>query len=50
LYELKNKEIADRLSLSKRILEGYREKILEKMDVKNTAGIVVYVIKNKIYQ
>ena len=45
-----NKEIAQQLSLSKRTVEGYREKILEKMEVKNTAGIVVYAMKTKIYQ
>jgi DNA-binding NarL/FixJ family response regulator len=45
-----NKEIADQLNLSKRTVEGYREKIAEKMEVKNTAGIVVYAIKNKIYR
>ena len=45
-----NKEIADQLNLSKRTVEGYREKISEKMEVKNTAGIVVYAIKNKIYR
>ena len=44
-----NKEIAQHLALAKRTVEGYREKILEKMEVKNTAGIVVYAMKHKIY-
>ena len=44
-----NKEIAQKLDLSKRTVEGYREKILEKMEVKNTAGIVVYAMKHRIY-
>lgn len=48
--ELSNKEIGEKLQLSKRTVEGYREKILEKIDAKNTAGIVVYAIKNEIYQ
>lgn len=48
--EYSNKEIADKLILSKRTVEGYREKILEKIDAKNTAGIVVYAIKNNIYK
>ena len=48
--QLSNKEIAERLNLSIRTIEGYREKILEKMDVHNTAGIVVYAIKTSIYQ
>jgi two-component system response regulator NreC len=40
--ENSNKEIVDLLNLSKRTIEGYREKILEKIEAKNTAGIVVY--------
>lgn len=48
--EFQNKEIADRMGLSKRTVEGYREKILEKVHAKNTAGIVIYAIKNKIYE
>ena len=44
-----NKEIADRLSLSPRTIESHREKILEKMQVKNTAGIVIYAIRTRLY-
>ncbi len=45
-----NKEIAEKLNLSIRTIEGYRERIEEKMEVHNTAGIVVYAIKNGIYK
>lgn len=45
-----NKEIADALNLSTRTIEGYRERIQEKMQVQNTAGIVVFAIKNNIYK
>jgi DNA-binding NarL/FixJ family response regulator len=48
--EYSNKDIADHLHLSIRTIEGYREKILAKMNVKNTAGIVVYAIKHGIYK
>jgi DNA-binding NarL/FixJ family response regulator len=48
--ELSNKEIASQLDLSTRTIEGYRERILEKIDAKNTAGIVIYAIKNNIYK
>ncbi len=48
--EYANKEIAGKLFLSTRTIESYREKILEKMQVKNTAGIVVYAIKNGLYK
>jgi DNA-binding NarL/FixJ family response regulator len=44
--ELTNKEIADKLFLSIRTVEGYRLKIQEKMHVKNTVGLVIYAVKN----
>lgn len=48
--ELSNREIAMQLNLSVRTIEGYREKIQEKINARNAAGIVVYAIKNNIYQ
>jgi two-component system, NarL family, response regulator NreC len=44
--QLTAQEIADRVFLSRRTVEGYRVKILEKMNVKNAAGVVVYALKN----
>ena len=41
-------QMADKLFLSKRTVEGYRTKILEKMDVKNTAGVVIYALKHHL--
>jgi two-component system, NarL family, response regulator NreC len=41
-------QIAETIFLSKRTVEGYRTKILEKMDVKNSAGVVVYALKHHI--
>ncbi len=41
-------EIGGLLFLSKRTVEGYRTRILEKMDVKNTAGVVIYALKHNI--
>ncbi len=46
---LTNKEIANKLFLSVRTVEGLRMKILEKMNVRNTAGIIIYAIKNDLY-
>jgi DNA-binding NarL/FixJ family response regulator len=48
--EMSNKEMAYHLNLSIRTIEGYRDRILEKIGAKNAAGIVVYAIKNNIYQ
>ena len=47
--EMTNKEIADKLNLSIRTIEGYRDRILEKIGARNSAGIVVYAIRNNIY-
>lgn len=47
--EKASKDIAVALNLSIRTVEGYREKIQEKMQVKNTAGIVIYAIKKGLY-
>ena len=46
---LTSKQIGERIFLSVRTVEGLRMKILEKMDVKNTAGIIIYAIKNNLY-
>lgn len=47
--ELTNKEIADQLNLSMRTVEGYRLRILERIGVKNTVGLVIFAMKHKIY-
>lgn len=47
--EYTNKEIGEKLFISSRTVEGHRVKILEKMDVKNTVGLVVYAIKHDLY-
>lgn len=46
--ELTNKEIAEKLFLSPRTIDAYREKILEKTGARNTAGIVMYAVKNNL--
>jgi len=47
--EKTSEEIGKLLFLSKRTVEGCRLKILEKMNVKTTAGLVIYAIKNGLY-
>ncbi|MFY0644186.1 MAG: response regulator transcription factor [Bacteroidia bacterium] len=41
-----NKEIAQELNLSPNTINTYRTRILEKINVINTAGLVVYAIRN----
>jgi two-component system response regulator NreC len=45
-----NKEIATILSLSKRTVEGYREKIMGKVQARNSLEIMTYAIKNNLYK
>jgi DNA-binding NarL/FixJ family response regulator len=47
--QFSNKEIAARLYLGTRTIEGYRKKIQQKMKVKNTAGMAVFAVKNHIF-
>jgi DNA-binding NarL/FixJ family response regulator len=42
------KEIADKIFLSPRTIEGYRKSMLEKTGTKNTAGLVIFAIKNHL--
>jgi DNA-binding NarL/FixJ family response regulator len=46
---LTSKEIAEKIFLSVRTVEGLRMKIMEKMDAKNTAGIIIYAIRHHLY-
>ena len=47
--EFTTKEISEKLFVSTRTVDGYRIKILEKMNVKNSVGIVVYAIQHQLY-
>ena len=46
--EYSNKEIAEKLFLSHRTIDTYREKIMQKIGAKNTAGVVMYAVRNDL--
>lgn len=46
--ELTYKEIADKMCLAPRTIDGYREALFEKLHVKNRIGLVLYAIKNDL--
>jgi len=46
--EMTYKEIADKMSLSPRTIDGYRDGLFEKLDVKSRVGLVLYAIKNSV--
>lgn len=47
--ELTYKEIADKMYLSPKTIDGYRSNLFDKLNAKNKVGLVIYAIKNKIF-
>ncbi len=43
------KEIAEKMFLSPKTIDGYRDSLFTKLNVRNRVGMVMYAIKNKIY-
>lgn len=48
--ELSNIEIGERLFISPRTVEGHRNNLLQKTGCRNTAGLVIFAIKNNLFQ
>lgn len=46
--EMTYKEIAEKMFLSARTIDGYRDSLFEKLNVKSRVGLVTYAIKNGI--
>ena len=47
--EMTYKEIADKMFLSPKTIEGYRDSIYEKLNIKNRIGLVLYAIRNGLF-
>lgn len=48
--EMTYKEIADKMNLSPKTIDGYRNDLFRKFDIKNRVGLVIYALKNKIFK
>lgn len=48
--ELTNVEIGERLNISPRTVDTHRRNLLQKLKVKNTAGLVKYAVKNGLLE
>ena len=48
--ELTYKEIAERMFVSLRTVDGYRDSLFVKLNVKNRVGLVLYAIKNRLVE
>jgi len=47
--ELTYREIAQEMNLSPKTIDGYRDALFSKLQVRNRVGLVIYAIKNRIY-
>jgi DNA-binding NarL/FixJ family response regulator len=48
--ELTYKEIAERMYLSARTIDGYRDALFDKLNVRTRVGLVMYAIRHGISQ
>ncbi|WP_343703141.1 response regulator transcription factor [Chitinophaga sp.] len=48
--ECTTQEISEQIFLSPRTVEGLRQKLLEKLNVKNTVGLVLYAFRNGLIE
>jgi DNA-binding NarL/FixJ family response regulator len=48
--EMTYKEIADKMFLSPKTVDGYRDTLFQKLNIKTRVGLVIYAIKNKYYK
>jgi DNA-binding NarL/FixJ family response regulator len=46
--QMTSQEIADKLFIARRTVEGHKGNLLLKTSVKNTAGLVIYAIQNNL--
>ncbi len=47
--EMTYKEVAHHMNLSPKTIDGYRESLFEKLNVKSRIGLVLFAIKHKIF-
>ena len=48
--ELTYKEIADRMGLSPKTIDGHRDELFRKLDVKSRVGLVIFAVTNGIVE
>lgn len=47
--ELTYKEIADKMCLSPKTIDGYRDSVFVKLEIKNRVGLVLFALKHNLY-
>ena len=46
--EMTYKEIAEVMNLSPKTIDGYRQELFNRLNIKNRVGLVIYALKNNI--
>lgn len=46
--EMTYKEIADKMNLSPKTIDGYRQELFQRFEVKNRVGLVIFALKNNL--
>jgi DNA-binding NarL/FixJ family response regulator len=46
--EYTNEQISEKLKIAKRTVDSHRQNLLNKLNVRNTAGLINYAYKNKL--
>ena len=46
--EMTYKEVANEMNLSPKTIDGYRESLFQKLNVRSRTGLVLYAIKHRI--
>ena len=47
--ELTYKEIAEKMNLSAHTIDGYRDSLFDKLNIRSRVGLVLYAVKNKLF-
>jgi DNA-binding CsgD family transcriptional regulator len=48
--QLSSKEIADKMCMGLKTVEGYRNKIYDKISVRNMAGLVIFAVQSGLFK
>jgi len=48
--ELTYKEIADKMGVSQRTVDGYRESLFDKLNIKSRTGLVLFAVESDLYK
>jgi DNA-binding CsgD family transcriptional regulator len=48
--EITYKEVSDKMNVSPKTIDGYRESLFSKIDLKSRVGLVLFAVRNNLVQ